>query len=473
MTPKKLTLPSKLAYGFGAVAYGVKNNGFDYFLLIFYSQILGVEAGLVGLALLLALLCDAFTDPVVGYLSDNTAGRLGRRHPWMYAAAIPVTLCYYFLWAPPESLGADQLFFYLVGLSILVRALVTFYEVPSSALAAEISRDYDERTTLMAWRNFFGWVAGTLMAVFTLMVILAPSETNPQGLFNRDGFATYGFLASALIFISILIASLGTQPLAVPLVKAEGRPKGNLGSIFSEVIETLKAPSFLAIFLATMLAAVATGLTMSLNLYLNTFFWGLAPEQISVLVLAVFGASVLALNLAPALSRTWGKKKSAIICGIVIVFMSPTLIGLRLLGFLPENGDPVLFPVLLIVTVLEMTLAITIQTLMMSMIADLVEQNEVRTGRRSEGVFFATITFTRKATQGLGVWAASLVLVFANFPEGASPSEVPENSIIALAQIYLPAVVVLWLLKVVATNLYRISREEHEDNLARLDASVE
>ena len=82
--PKKLTLPSKLAYGFGAVAYGVKNNGFDYFLLIFYSQILGVEAGLVGLALLLALLCDAFTDPVVGYLSDNTAGRFGRRHPWMY-----------------------------------------------------------------------------------------------------------------------------------------------------------------------------------------------------------------------------------------------------------------------------------------------------------------------------------------------------------------------------------------------------
>ena len=79
----RLTFPTKLAYGFGAVAYGVKNNGFDYFLLLFYSQVMGVDAPLVGLALLIALLFDAFSDPVVGYLSDNTHSKWGRRHPWM------------------------------------------------------------------------------------------------------------------------------------------------------------------------------------------------------------------------------------------------------------------------------------------------------------------------------------------------------------------------------------------------------
>jgi GPH family glycoside/pentoside/hexuronide:cation symporter len=145
MAQAKVPLLTKLSYGFGAIAYGVKNNGFDYFLLLFYSQILGVEARMVGLALLIALVFDAFSDPIVGYLSDNTRSRWGRRHPWMYFAAIPVSIAYYFLWSPPGGLSGNQLFAYLVMLSILIRTLITLYEVPSSALAPEITRDYDER----------------------------------------------------------------------------------------------------------------------------------------------------------------------------------------------------------------------------------------------------------------------------------------------------------------------------------------
>ena len=86
----EISVWTKIAYGIGSVAYGVKNNGFDYFFLIFYSQVLGVDAELVGLALMLALAFDAISDPLVGYLSDNTHSRWGRRHPFMYAAALPV-----------------------------------------------------------------------------------------------------------------------------------------------------------------------------------------------------------------------------------------------------------------------------------------------------------------------------------------------------------------------------------------------
>ena len=117
MTGNRVPILTKLAYGFGAIAYGVKNNGFDFFLLLFYSQILGVDAELVGLALLIALVFDAFSDPFVGYLSDNTRSRWGRRHPWMYFSAIPVSVAYFFLWSPPETLTNNELFFYLVGLS--------------------------------------------------------------------------------------------------------------------------------------------------------------------------------------------------------------------------------------------------------------------------------------------------------------------------------------------------------------------
>jgi len=106
----KISMWAKAAYGVGSVAYGVKNNGFDYFFLIFYSQVMGVDAGLVGLALMLALAFDAFSDPLVGYLSDNTRTRWGRRHPYMYAAALPVAIAYAFIWNPPDALRGDELF---------------------------------------------------------------------------------------------------------------------------------------------------------------------------------------------------------------------------------------------------------------------------------------------------------------------------------------------------------------------------
>ena len=97
------TLSTKLYYGFGAVAYGAKSNGFNYLLLFFYSQVIGLRADLVSLGILIALIFDAVSDPIVGYLSDNTRSRLGRRHPFMYAAGVPVAIAYFFLWSPPEQ----------------------------------------------------------------------------------------------------------------------------------------------------------------------------------------------------------------------------------------------------------------------------------------------------------------------------------------------------------------------------------
>ena len=121
---------TKLAYGFGAISDGIKNNGFEYFLLFFYSQVLGVDYALVGLALLLAMIVDGVTDPVVGYWSDNLRSRIGRRHPFIYASAIPVALAYYFVWNPPAGMSGNELFPYLLMMTIAVRICFTLYEVP-------------------------------------------------------------------------------------------------------------------------------------------------------------------------------------------------------------------------------------------------------------------------------------------------------------------------------------------------------
>lgn len=474
MTGAKVPILTKLAYGFGAVAYGVKNNGFDFFLLLFYSQILGVEAEMVGFALLIALVFDAFSDPFVGYLSDNTRSRWGRRHPWMYFAALPVSIAYFFLWAPPAGMSANMLFVYLVVLSISIRTLITLYEVPSSALAPELTRDYDERTSLMAWRTLFGWLGGTLIAAFTMAVILAPSADNPSGLFNRDGFSTYGLIASVMIFVSILVASLGTHRLIPTLPKAPELASKKLGQMFGEIFETLTSKSFFALFLATILSSVATGVAMSLNLYINSYFWGFTQEQISILILASLVAAAFSVIVAPFFTRRFGKRKGAIIASTSILFMSPVMIILRLLGVLepmPIDGPSLLLPTIFVIATIEMTLTITFQVLMFSMIADLVEESEIKTKRRSEGVFFAAITFSAKATQGLGIFAASLVLAVVNFPEGSKPGEVPESTVLEFGQTYLIAILTLWILRIFCVRLYKIDRETHERNVAQATAA--
>jgi GPH family glycoside/pentoside/hexuronide:cation symporter len=468
MAMVRLSLPTRLAYGFGSVAYGVNNNGLDYFLLIFYSQVLGVDAPLVGLALLLALVFDSLSDPLVGYLSDNTHSRWGRRHPWMYAAALPVAAAYFMLWAPPAELSGNELFPYLFGLAIVVRTLITLYEVPASALIAELTDEYDERTSLVSLRYFFGWAGGTIMATVALAVFLVPTETLSSGLMNRQGYATYGMAASLVILVSILVASLGTHSHIPHLRAPPPKTRFELGRIYRELYETLSSRSFLALFVSTILGAVAAGLAAGLNFYVSGYFWEFSTDQIAVLSVSIIASAFLALFIAPIVSRRLGKKRGAIIVGVIAFSTAPAPVALRLLGVMPENGDPVLFPIILVTAVLDVALIITTQILGTSMVADLVEESEIRTSRRSEGVFFAAMTFTRKAVQGFGVLAATGVLALVSFPKGVAPGLVPEETLFRLGAWYASSLFVIWMLMIACLRFYRIDRGQHEDNLRTL-----
>jgi Na+/melibiose symporter-like transporter len=468
----RVSFGTRMAYGSGAIAYGVKNNGFDYFLLIFYSQALGVDAGLVGLALLAALLFDAFSDPVVGYLSDNTHSRFGRRHPWMYASAIPVAILYFMLWSPPADLTGNALLPYLLVVAILIRLFITLYEVPSSALAAELTDDYDERTTLLSYRFFFGWLGGTIMAAVTLSVFLVPTDTIANGFLNKPGYATYGAVAALIILLSILVTAVGTHR-HIPHLKSPP-PKSRLapGKIFREIRETLANRSFLALFLAAILGAVATGLSAGLSFYINGYFWNFSNDQIAGLSISIILSAFLALLISPIISRRMGKKRGAIVIGIIAFSTAPAPVVLRLFGLMPENGDPLLYPIILVMTIADLALIICCQILMQSMVADLVEDGEIRTTRRSEGVFFAAVTFTRKSVQGFGVLAASLVLAVTEFPKGVAPGQVPDETIFRLGAFYAPSLFVIWMLMIASLRLYQIDRSKHEDNLRTLTERV-
>jgi Na+/melibiose symporter-like transporter len=463
-----LTFSTKLAYGFGAVAFGVKNNGFDYFLLIFYSQVMGVDAPLVGLALLIALLFDAFSDPIVGYLSDNTHAKWGRRHPWMYASTLPVAFFYFLLWSPPASLTGNELFPYILVMTVLIRICITLFEVPSSALSAELTGDYDERTSLFSYRYFFGWTGGTIMATIALAVFLVPTDSIANGLLNREGYGTYGIVASVIILISILVTALGTHKHIPNFKPPPPKTAMSLKRIFVEIYQTLADRSFLALFLTALFGAIAAGLSAGLSFYMSGYFWEFNTDQISIISFSFILSAFAALFLAPLFSKTMGKKKGAILVGIAAFTIAPAPVVLRLLGVMPDNGNPALFLIILVAIIIETALVITLSILTSSMMADLVEQGEIRTTRRSEGVLFAAATFARKSVQGFGVLAASVVLAAVQFPKGVAPDQVPAETVFKLGLYYAPTVFVIWMLMIASIGLYKIDRGQHEENLRTL-----
>ena len=221
---------TKLAYGFGSAAYGVKDAGLKYFLLLFYAQVIGMDARLVSLAILIALVADAISDPIMGYWSDNFRSKWGRRHPFMYAAAVPVALSYYFIWTPPEGWSDQALFWYIVVLVITARTFITLYETPSAALAPELTDDYHERSSILSFRFFFAWFGGNAMSVIAFALIFPAFVTIAiiNGQFNPDAYAFYGLFGSLVMFGAIMISALRTHHYIPRLPKAP--PKRDITS---------------------------------------------------------------------------------------------------------------------------------------------------------------------------------------------------------------------------------------------------
>ena len=154
---------------------------------------------------------DACIDPLIGQVSDNLRSRWGRRHPFMYAAALPFALAYLALWNPPHW-GGRRCSATCVVTAIVIRAFISLFEVPSSALAAEFSTGYEQRSVLLSYRYFFGWVGGLTVNFLAYAVFLTPDATHRVGQLNPVGYAHYGMAAAAIMFVAILVSAVGHPP---------------------------------------------------------------------------------------------------------------------------------------------------------------------------------------------------------------------------------------------------------------------
>lgn len=466
-TQPKASLSTKAFYGSGATPFGIKDTGFNYFILIYYNQVLGLDAFLAGLALAVAVLLDAFSDILVGYLSDNCLSRFGRRHPFMYAAALPVAVSFYFLWNPPALFVTSQglLFLYLTVMAIIVRSCLTFFEVPNAAMGPELTKHYEDRTRLMSFRYLFGWLGGLSTAVLTYMVLL-PSDSDGQ--LGPHGYQLLGMVGSCSMLVMMVLSSVGThrhiRSFHIPAKTAKFR----IGLVITTVTSMFRNRSFVALFISALFLGATAGLSQAISIYISTFFWGLTSVEIGYIPMLGLIAVPISFALAPKIAASWGKKKATIRCFLFAIVFLPIAFAAEFSGMFPDRSSAFYLPLLMLHYFIETTAIISMQIIFASMNADVVEDRSADTqGRRDEGLIFAARNFSKKAVSGLGILLAGFIVWAAEFPEHAIPGQVEQSSVNALVLIYLPVILGLYLASCRALRGYDINKAKHEANLAK------
>ena len=467
--PPPLGLRTKLFFGVGSLAQGAKTVAFAAYLLIFYNQVMGFPASVVSAALMISLVVDAITNPILGQISDNTRSRLGRRHPYMYASALPTAVFFYLMFNPPDGMSDGAAFWWVLLISLGGRLAINLYELPSAALTPELTDDYDQRTSLMTWRYFFGYVGGLGVGSLLFFVLLKPTSEYPVGQLNPAGYNQLGMIGAVLIFVSILACAAGTQDRVKYARQAPDEPRKPLTVHLREMKDTLSHRGFLALSAFGVLKYTAAGMYGAMAVYFGTFVWELQPTSMGILTFDGIVAASVALVVAPRLAKKYGKKPVAFTLALVGVSISLTPLILRQLGlFVSVEDERQLVLTLFGFQVIYGMCTATSQIMTSAMIADVVEDSMRRTGRHSSGVFFAASSFMQTCTAGFGVLAAGVVLSLSDFPEKAQPGQVSAASVDTLVTLYVPIVAALWALGLVFLTFYKGDRAQHEANVASL-----
>lgn len=461
----RLPAHTKFAYGLGTLAFGVKDHGFNTLLMLYYNQVIGLPAAWVGAAIMLTMIVDALSDPLIGHFSDHLRTRWGRRHPFMYASALPAAAAYLFLWLPPAAAHEIQ-FVYLLLMSIIVRVSISCYEIPSTALMSEFTSDYDERTSLATYRALFYAIGMVGMAVIALKVFLRPTPAQPIGQLNAGGYHLYAVAAGAVMLLSILLSSWGTHHRIPSLRIQDQQKRPSLADFRGQLKLILTDRTYSSVLLCALFFAIGGGFATTLGVYINTYFWRLNADQLATISAAMGWGVILALVVVQ-LSKKFGKKETAMtLYGLALIAIAlPVILGLT--GVM-SAGMPGLVPILSVQAALMVMCILAALILATSMVADVGEHFELKTGKRMEGMMFAALIMINKAVSGMGIFLSGLALSLIGFPEKANPAVVDLQTLSRLGWTCVLVVGCFCGLAIVALSFYPITRASHARALREL-----
>ena len=447
MANRQVSIPTKIAYGIGTSLVAVKNNLFHFFFIFYFGNVLGVDQWLIVLATTLALIVDAFSDPIMGQISDNyRSDKWGRRHKFMLWGILPTTICLILLFMPPSGLGPTGLFAWMLFFLLAVRLGLTVYGGPYYSLGAELSTDYNERTNIISVRELFTTLTNLAVFFFGVTVFLPSNDKFENGLMNPEGYGPLVITFAVLGAIGALIATFGTRHKIPEINQQDFGPRSSWKSTFTEFGLAANLKSFRSACLGYGALLILYGIGSALSLFVGAYLWKLTSEQLAVIGLTPIFTILPAVILASVLAAKIDKKPAAIIFTFIFGLCGILPYALYFAGMLPPIGSDKLFQILCIFNAIGyggLTGAIVIAN---SMLADVADEMELANGKRQEGVLFAAFTFAQKMTFAVGALLAQLALIAIKFPQQMAPSQVEDKYIdgLAMASLIFAAIFILF-----------------------------
>ncbi len=428
-------------YGSPMLAMGFMGTLLSIYLLKFATDVLLIAPGVMGLLLGLAFVWDAISDPVVGYLSDRTRSRFGRRRSWMFASALPVGLCFLAVWSPPAGLEGMALAVWLGVSLVLFFTASTMMAVPHMALGAELTSDYHDRSRVFGGRQIVDF-AGIIVAAGAVSLLEMAGDEREMA--RRIALA--GSLASVAV---ILFGAACTRERA----DYQGRGGRSAYAALRDVLGNQRARVLMGVFFCEML-----GLSLLLTLlpYASEYLLG-QPGRTGLFVASAIGSAVFAYPIWFPLSRRYGKRNPWIVATVV---KAAAMGGMLFI----DGGDAGLLLALTVVVGATQGAAMILGP---SMKADVVDVDEYRTGERKEGSYFAIWNLARKAATGLAIAASGAVLQLAGFEPNMVQTRESE---LALRGLFGGLPMTLHVLAALLLLRFRLGREEHDSMRRTVEA---
>ena len=453
--PRKLSFSTKLAYGAGDMGAGITSNLIAFSFLIFLTNAAGLSPLAAGTVLMIGKVWDAVNDPMVGVLSDRTQSRWGRRYPWMILASIPFGVTFFLNWLVPSWEDVGARFWYYVIVSVLFQVFFTAVNLPYTTLTAEMTQDYDERTELTTFRLAFSVTGAVLALALGIPVSMIIADTQQQ-------YAVLGAVCGILSVLPIYWCVFGTyrqaqeqtrEAQAHAIEGSEDIPFGQqLRLVFSN-------RPFLFVIGIYLFSWLALQITASIIPFYVTFWMGL--DSYFPVALAVQGTAIIMMFVCGAISKQVGKRGLYfigtglwLIVQIGLFFLQPGQVGfMYFLCILASFG------------------VATAYVVPWSILPDVIELDELRTGQRREGMFYAFMTLLQKIGLALGLFLVGLSLEWAGFISATDAQPLPqqpESALLAIRFAMGPLPMVLLIGGLILAYFYPITKEVHAEILLQL-----
>lgn len=455
-----LTLRTKLAYGAGDLGTAITANILGFYLLFFFTSVAGLNAGLAANVLLISKIWDAVNDPIVGVLSDRTQSNRGRRYPWMIWGAIPFGITFVLQWLVPRFSNdptANQwgLFWYYVIIAILFNSFYTMVNLPYTALTAELTQDYNERTSLNSFRFAFS-LGGSIVSIF-LVILISSLIPDP----NQQYFVI-GVVCAVISVLAVGWCVWGTRERAAVMetLRLQHHQDAPIPLLEQLRIAFSNRP-FLLVIGIYLCSWLAVQLTASILKFFAINWMGYSDLISNIVILVVLSTSMAMLFVWNIVSNRVGKKATYFM-GMGLWIIAQT--GL----FFLQPGQTVLMFTLAIVAGMGVATAYLIPW---SMLPDVIELDELRTGQRREGIFYSFMVLLQKIGLALGLFAVGQALEAAGFIESVPGQPVPvqpDSALLAIRIAIGPFPTLVLIAGVVLAYLYPITREVHAEILLKL-----